>query len=188
MATTTKLLTAEEFWLLPSTELRRELVRGEVAEAMPTGGKHSAIVITFGALLHRWADVNDAGVVGTGAGFILDRDPDLVRALDLYFVRAERLPDGEPPDAFYELAPDFAVEVVSPSETAEGVEEKVRDYLAAGTALVALVYPRTRRLIAHAADGSARTYREDETFSAPQVLPGFSCRVAELFSRAARRG
>ena len=81
-----------------------------------------------------------------------------------------------------ELAPDFAVEVISPSETAEEVQEKVRDYLAAGTALVVLAYPRTRLLVAHAPDGSARTYREDETFTAPTVLPGFSCHVAELFT------
>ncbi len=149
---------------------------------MPTGGEHSVVVIAFGSLLRHWAKEHNAGIVGTEAGFVLDRGPDVVRAPDLYFVRAERLPGGRIPVQFYDLVPDLAVEVISPSETAEGVQEKVRDYLAAGSNLVVLVYPRTRLLIAHAADGSSRTYREDEVFSDPTVLPGFSCRVAELFT------
>ena len=83
-----------------------------------------------------------------------------------------RLPAGRPSTRFYDFAPDLAVEVISPSETAEEVQEKVRDYLAAGSSLVVLVYPRTRLLIAHATDGSSRTYREDEVFSDAAVLPG----------------
>jgi Uma2 family endonuclease len=122
------------------------------------------------------------GVVGIRAGFILARNPDTVLGPDLYFVRTDRLPGGRIPVQFYDLAPDLAVEVISPSETAEGVQERVRDYLAAGSSLVVLVYPRTRLLIAHTADGSSRTYREDEAFSDPAVLPEFSCRVAELFA------
>lgn len=180
--TTARLLTADEFWLLAESEMRRELVRGEVVETMPVGGEHSVIVINFAIVLGSWAKVNGAGVVGTEAGFILDHDPDVVRAADLYFVRADRLPAGRAPARFYNLAPDFAVEVVSPSETAEEVQEKVRDYLAAGTALVVVLYPRTRILVAHVTDGSAHTYREDEMFAAPTVLPGFSCRVGDLFA------
>jgi Uma2 family endonuclease len=176
------LLTAEDFWRVPDNGKRLELVRGEVVETMPAGGEHSFIAGNFVILLGHWAKAGGTGIVGTEAGFILDRDPDVVRAPDLYFLRADRLPAGRVPVQFYNLAPDLAVEVISPSETAEGIQEKVRDYLAAGSSLVVLVYPRTRLLIAHAADGSSRTYREDEVFSDPAVLLGFSCRVAELFS------
>lgn len=180
--TTTKLLTAEEFWLLPDGEMRLELVRGEVAEAMPTGAEHSGILANFFLALFLWAKEQSAGMVSTEAGFILDRNPDIVRAPDLYFVRADRLPDGRLPVKFYDFAPDLAVEIILPSETAADVQGKMRDYLAAGTALVVLVYPRTRTLIAHAADGSARTYRDDETFTAPVLLPGFTCPVAKIFA------
>ena len=180
--TAAKLLTAEEFWHVPDNGKRLELIRGEVVETMPTGGEHSIIVIAFGTLLRLWAKEHNAGYVGTEAGFILDRDPDVVRAADLYFIRADRLPAGHVPVQFYNLAPDLAVEVIAPSETAEEVQEKVRDYLAAGSSLVVLVYPRTRLLIAHATDGSSRTYREDEIFSDAMVLLGFSCHVAELFT------
>ena len=181
--TAAKLLTAEEFWHLPDNEKRLELVRGEVVETMPTNGEHGAIVGMFISLLIQWARTASAGVVGTETGFILDSDPDIVRAPDVHFVRASRLPAGRPSTRFYGFAPDLAVEVISPSETAEEVQEKVRDYLAAGSSLVVLVYPRTRLLIAHAADGSSRTYREEEEFSDAMVLPGFSCRVAELFTQ-----
>jgi Uma2 family endonuclease len=181
-AAATTLLTADDFWHLPDNGKRLELVRGEVVETMPTNGEHGAIVGMFIFFLIQWARPTGAGIAGTETGFILDRDPDVVRAPDVHFVRAERLPMGRPSRQFYDLAPDLAVEVISPSETAEGVQEKVRDYLAAGSSLAVLVYPRTRLLIAHAADGSSRTYREDEVFSDATVLPGFSCRVAEVFT------
>lgn len=181
-APATTLLTAEQFWHLPDNGKRLELVRGEVVETMPTNGKHGAIVGMFIFFLIQWTRTTGAGVVGTETGFILDHDPDVVRAPDVHFVRADRLPEGQPSERFYDFAPDLAVEVISPSETAEEVQEKVRDYLAAGSSLVVLVYPRTRLLIAHTPDGAARTYREGEEFSDPAVLPGFSCRVAELFT------
>jgi Uma2 family endonuclease len=181
-ATATTLLTAEEFWHLPDNGKRSELVRGEVVETMPTNGEHGAIVGMFIFFLIQWTRATGAGVVGTETGFILDHDPDIVRAPDVHFVRASRLPAGRPSMRFYDFAPDLAVEVISPSETAEEVQEKVRDYLAAGSSLVVLVYPRARLLIAHSTNGSSRTYREDEEFSDPTVLPEFSCRVAELFA------
>jgi Uma2 family endonuclease len=181
-ATTTKLLTAEEFSLLPETELRRSLVHGEVVETMPTSGSHGVTAGRFFKALILWADASNAGAAGFESGFILDRDPDVVRGPDVYFVRAERIPDGIVPNTFWDIAPDLAVEIVSPSETATGIREKVQDYLAAGTALVVVIYPKTRELVAHTPDGLARTYRSDETFTAPDVLPGFSCAVAELFA------
>jgi Uma2 family endonuclease len=179
--TTAKLLTAEEFSLLPETAMRRSLVRGEVVETMPTSGTHGVIAGKFFKALILWSDAANAGAAGFESGFILERDPDVVRAPDVYFIRAERIPAGIIPNTFWDVAPDLAVEIVSPSETANEIREKVQDYLSAGTALVVVIYPKTRELIAHTPDGLARTYRDDEVFTAPEVLPGFSCRVGELF-------
>ncbi|HYO49120.1 MAG TPA: Uma2 family endonuclease, partial [Chloroflexia bacterium] len=66
-------------------------------------------------------------------------------------------------------------------ETADEVREKVRDFLAAGKPLVWTVYPRTGEVIVHTADGLARTYSADDLLEHPDVLPGFSCKVVELF-------
>ena len=182
MATAAKLMTAEEFWLLPETEMRRSLVRGEVEETMPPGARHGTIAIAFAMFLRQWAQEHQAGVIGGESGFILARDPDVVRGPDVYFVRAERVPADGVPEAFWHLAPDLAIEVVSPSETAQEVRDKGQDFLAAGTPLVWVAYPKSREVVAHTPDNLARTYRADATLTAPDVLPGFSCRVADLFA------
>lgn len=182
MATAIKLLTAEEFWLLPDTEMHRDLIRGEVVETMPPGGRHGATAALFTSRVQNWSIEHHAGIVGVESGFVLGRTPDIVRAPDIYFVRADRIPEDGVPEAFWELAPDLAVEVVSPSESAQDVREKVRDYLDAGTPLVWVAYPRTREVIAHTADGLARTHRGDDLLTNPDVLPGFSCPVQELFA------
>jgi Uma2 family endonuclease len=183
MSTTeTKLLTAEEFWLLPDTEMRRSLVRGEVVEEMPVGGEHAGLAVLFVLNLALWARQHDAGWIGVEGGFILARGPDLVRAPDVAFVRKERLPAGGAPKTFWELAPDLAVEIVSPSETATEVRDKVADYLAAGTPLVLVAYPARREIVAHTPDDLARTYHAADIFTAPDVLPGFSRPVADFFA------
>jgi Uma2 family endonuclease len=182
MATATQPLTAEEFWLLPDTEMQRSLIRGDVVEAMLPGGRHGITASLFCNRVQNWAIEQRAGIVGVESGFILQRHPDIVRGPDVYFVRAERIPEDGVPEAFWELAPDLAIEVVSPSESAEDVREKVRDYLVAGTALVWVAYPRTREVVAHTPDDLARTFRSDDLLTAPDVLPGFSCVVKELFA------
>jgi Uma2 family endonuclease len=180
--TVAKLLTAEEFWLLPDTEMRRSLVRGEVVEEMPVGGEHAGLAVLFVRYLDRWAEESDAGWVGVEAGFILARNPDVVRGADVAFVRKERLPAGGAPKAFWELAPDLAVEIISPSESANDIRDKVADYLAAGTPLVLVAYPARREIIAHTPDDLARTYHADDTFTAPDVLPGFARPVRDFFA------
>ena len=104
-----------------------------------------------------------------------------MRGPDVFYVAPERVPDEGAPEAFWSVAPDLAVEVVSSSETAGDVREKARDYLAAGTPLVWVVYPRTREVVVHTPDGLARTYGADAVLEGFDVLPGFRCAVAELF-------
>ncbi|MEI7770433.1 MAG: Uma2 family endonuclease [Chloroflexales bacterium] len=133
MSTKIHLLTAEEFAALPGSR-HQELVFGEVVEIMPPGGSHGKIALRIGKLLDNWAEKGQAGVVGVESGFILARDPDLVRGPDAYYVRAERVPTEGVPDGFWNIAPDLAIEVVSPGDTADEVEAKVFEYLAAGSA------------------------------------------------------
>jgi Uma2 family endonuclease len=179
---TQTLTTAEELLRMPDSGMRRELVRGEVVETMPPGGVHGIIVIALGALLRLWAKNGPKGYVGTESGFVLERDPDIVRSPDVFFVSAARLPESGIPTGFWELAPDLAVEIVSPGDTADEVRAKVSEYLVAGTQMVWVVYPRTREVVAHTPDGIARTFGVDATLDAPDVLPGFSGPVVEIFS------
>lgn len=82
---------------------------------------------------------------------------------------------------FLRGAPDLAVEVVSPSNRAGDIQEKVREYLGAGGSQVWVVYPRTRSIAVHASPGGARVLGEDDTLHGGDLLPGLSVPVVELF-------
>jgi Uma2 family endonuclease len=103
-----------------------------------------------------------------------------VRAADVGYVAKERIPQSGIPETFWNLAPDLAVEVVSPNETADEVQDRVRDYLTAGTPLVWVVYPGLAQVMVYTPDGLARVLQEQDRLEYLQ-LPGFSCPVAELF-------
>lgn len=178
---TQTLLTADDLWEMPPGTMQRELVRGELIETMPPGVKHGKIAVRLSSLLLDWADSGAGGHVGVESGFKLARDPDTVRGPDVYYISAARMPDTDVPTGFSEIAPDLAVEVVSPGQTAEAVQDKVSDYLQAGTRLVWVIYPRRRQVVAHTPDGLARTYDSPTLLASEDVLPGFSCSVAGLF-------
>lgn len=94
----------------------------------------------------------------------------------------ERWPGGHRPDSgFLSLAPDVVVEVVSPGNSAEELEEKVREYLRAGVRLVWVAYPRPRRVYAYHPDGTAVVYGLGTNLPGEDVLPGFSVPVDQLF-------
>ena len=121
-------------------------------------------------------------VFAAGAGFILRRNPDTVRAPDASFVTGDRLPEGDLPLGYLELAPDLAVEVASPSDSARDIQEKVADWLRAGTRLVWVIYPATRSATIHVSDDRFEEVSEEGTLLGEHVIPGFACDLSELFS------
>ena len=76
-----QLMTAEEFWLLPDNGMQRALVRGEVVEMVPPGAQHGGVASEMDFRLRSWAKSGPGGWVGVESGFILARDPDVVRRL-----------------------------------------------------------------------------------------------------------
>jgi Uma2 family endonuclease len=108
-------------------------------------------------------------------------EPDKVRRADVSFIRFGRLTREQPPEGHIRLAPDLAVEVVSPNDLAYDVDSKVEDYLQAGVRLVWVVNPVTRTVRVHRPDGPGATLRADDELTGGDVLPGFSCRIRELF-------
>ncbi len=182
MAETRTLMTAEELLRLPDDGRRYELVAGELIEMAPAGGEHGYVA---GQVIHWLGSFRGtAGIKGAlfapGTGFLLARDPDTVRAPDVAYVGPERLVQARVA-GYPELAPDLVVEVISPGDTAEEVHERVMEWLGAGARLVWALYPRPRSVVAHRPGGEARVLQADDTLDAEPVLPGFSCRVAELF-------
>jgi Uma2 family endonuclease len=178
---TETLLTAADLWRMSESLTRRELIRGTLRETVPPGALHASIAVKLSMYLCLWALQQKAGSVGVGAGFVLARNPDTVRAPDIAYVSASHIPVDGIPEGFWSQAPDLAVEIVSPGESADAVRANVTDYLEAGTYLVWLVYPRRREVLAHTADGLIRTVSANDMLDHPAVLPGFACSVGALF-------
>jgi len=158
-----------------------ELVRGELVEMTPVGQEHGYVVLTLGSWMRSHVVDRKLGVVYTDVGFKLFRDPDTVRGPDIAFVSASRVGPGIPKD-FFTGAPDLAVEVVSPWDKAGELQEKIREYLAAGARLVWLVDPKSRTVTAYHPSGAAQVYSGEQSVPGEDVLPEFSFRPADLFS------
>ena len=162
---------------------RTELVRGDLVVMAPAGGRHGHIANTIAYLLTESTRAGQGGMVfAAETGFLLRRDPDTVRAPDAAFIAAGRLAEGEPPPGFLELAPDLAVEVVSPSDSPAAVGGKVQDWLEAGTRLVWVVYPESRSVTVHRQTGQPEELSEADVLSGFPALPEFAVAVRDLFA------
>jgi Uma2 family endonuclease len=177
-----RILTAEELLTLPDDGNRYELVRGELVCMAATGGRHGIIASRVDYRLRNFVEAHELGeVCAAETGFRLAQNPDTVRAPDVSFIARERLPSGEVPEGYWPFAPDLAVEVVSPSDRSDDVLAKVQEYLRAGTRLVWVFHPRTKAVMVYRANGEVLLVQGQEELSGEEVLPGFHCRVNELF-------
>jgi Uma2 family endonuclease len=178
---TTKLMTAEELEQLEDDGYRYDLIDGKLIRMAPAGRRQGKVEVTF--TVHLWNFVNQGNlgeVYGAETGFILARNPDVVLGPDVSFVRSERLPPDDL-EGYLPLAPDLAVEVISPSDRRGQIERKVVKYLEAGVPLLVLVYPRRRTLVVHRPGQPPETLGERDTFNGGDVLPGFRLAVAQIF-------
>ena len=107
----------------------------------------------------------------------------LVRRPDVSLLVAAHLPEGDLPEGMSRRPPDLAVEVVSPSNTAAEIDQRVGEYLAAGTGEVWVLYPRTRTAVVFRIDGVVLRHAEDGELDGGDVLPGFRASVRSFFSR-----
>jgi len=120
-------------------------------------------------------------VFGAETGFFVARDPDTVLAPDIAFIRADRLPPPEDLIGFVPVAPDLAVEIVSPSNSETEMADTVQDYLDAGVALVVVGRPRPRTITLHAPGQPVRILSEGDVLDFGDVLPGLRLAVADIF-------
>ena len=181
-------ITAEELFELPDDGGRCELVNGEIIRMTPTGAEHGVVTALIGHLIQEFVTAHAFGLCcGSETGFILQRDPDVVRAPDAAFVASGRIPETGVPVGYWPFAPDLAVEVVSPSDRLADVHAKIVDYLAAGTRLVWLVEPETRMVHVYRSARQVDVLGMDDVLDGGDVLPGFRSPVRNLFPRIAHR-
>ena len=177
MATKT-FLTLEQFEQLPDDGMHHELDEGQLIATPPAFGEHGQIHAATGSILRSFVRSRSLGLVFLKTGFRLSRNT--VRAPDVSFVRAERAKALDLKRRF-ECAPDLAIEIISPSETAKEIAHKVGQYLQAGSA-VWVVYPDDRTVHVFETSKNARVLEGDDLLEAPNLLPRFSVRVSDLFA------
>ena len=107
--------------------------------------------------------------------------PRKVRRADVSFIRLERLPEGPTAEGYLTIAPDLAVEVLSPNDLAYEVDKKVMEYLGAGVSLIWVINPVARTVLIRRRNGTVDWLCEHDELSGEDVLPGFVCRVSSLF-------
>ncbi len=174
-------VTADELLQLKLPGRRVELVNGRLVVREPAGFDHGYVTWKLADRLSEYLRGKDLGILcAAETGFILSREPDTVRALDIAFIRGERVPEPRP-KGYAELAPDLVVEVLSPDDRPGAVLAKVGDWLDAGTPLVWVVDPERRRVRIYRHDASESVVTGAAALNGEDVLPGFSCEVESIF-------
>jgi len=182
--TTVKLLTAEEFFELPNPKdgSKQELVRGEIITMPGPGFEHGEVQANVCFAIKTFLKANPIGRVFVESGLITDRKPDTVRGPDVSYYSKERLPLDKRVVAYHDQAADLCVEVVSPSNTMKQLKAKAKEYLFAGVRLVWIADPEDRSVTIVVDPLESRNLETDATLDGGDVLPGFSCKVADLFA------
>jgi Uma2 family endonuclease len=175
-----RLSTADELLTMPDDGMRHELVDGELLVFPPPGARHGRVQGVVYRLLSSYVEERGLGIVFVEVGFVLKRSPDMVRAPDVSFLPADRVPAAGLPDGYLDGPPDLAVEVISPSDTLYEVEDKIAQYMAAGTRLAWVINPHRRTVAVHAPGAPVHVLAEDDTVDAADVVPEFRCAVREF--------
>jgi Uma2 family endonuclease len=194
--------TPEDLLTMPGGE-NFELVNGRLVERHRTSPSvqmedHMGFVsdLVAGRLFQRLANFYDEHPLGwalmpNSGGFQgFPGSSRLVRKPDVAFVRYGRFPGEQLPLGHAQLAPDLAVEVVSPNDTYEEVIEKIEEYLHAGVRLVWVISPHNHTIRVYRVNGSSHSLRENDELDGEDVVPGFRCPVRDLFPqpRPAKNG
>jgi Uma2 family endonuclease len=181
-ATGQRRYTPEDLLTMPDGD-RYELVDGRLVEHTMSAWS-SYVAGELHARLREFARTNRRGwVFPEGTTFQCFPDaPGKVRKADVSYIKAESLsPEQATTEGHLGVAPDLAVEVVSPNDLAYDVDEKVQEYLRAGVRLVWVVNPQARTVEVHPPGRPGAILRENDVLGGEEVLPGFQCRVGELF-------
>lgn len=181
--TATNRMTAEMLEVMPHNDRRLELIRGELKEHMPTGGEHGVFTHRLSARLGVFVEDHDLGeVFAAETGFIVDRNPDSVRAPDIAFIGAMRLEQlGNVPRGFIPIAPDLVAETISPSDLYSESHEKALMWLEFGVRVVLLLDPRKANITMYRSKKDIAVLENGDTLEFDDVVSGFRISVAQIF-------
>jgi Uma2 family endonuclease len=176
-----RLMTIAEFIALPDDGRRRELVRGRVVEMPQPKPIHGFVCLEIAARLREFVKSRNLGRVATESGLVTEREPDSMRGPDISYYSYERVAAGKVPDEYLDVRPELVVEVLSTFDRWPRVLEKIVNYLDAGVVAVCIVDPEIQTVEVHTANEKVRHLTRSDVLTVPEVLPEFSCNVADLF-------
>lgn len=182
MSTEVALITPEDLLRMGDAGKGYELVNGELREI-----KMSARSSRVGGEVYRrlgnYCDSSPGWAFPPETGFrCFVEEPGQVRKPDAAYIKLDRFSrEVYEEDGWIEVTPDLVVEVVSPNDKAEDLQDKLKEWLNAGVRLLWVVYPSTRQILAYRSDKTTALFEISDTLTAPDLLPGFSCPVADLF-------
>ena len=188
-AAATSLMTLEEFLALPDDGIQRDLINGVLREypgktVTRRNRRHSRVEAKIAYLLNSWLMLQPVprGEIHSGeVGCILRRDPDATVGIDVAYFSAEVIARSSDATTMIEGAPVLAVEILSPSDTQEDVDEKIDEYLANGTALVWIVDPHFQTVRIHRRGEQPILFNLQQELAGDPHLPGFRTPVTAIF-------
>ena len=160
-----------------------EVVNGQIVEEPPLGAREVNIATILTTLLGHHVMTNKLGRMATEGLFILQSDPRLRRRPDVAFVSTERWPLARPvpAGAAWDVIPDLAIEVISPTDRATEVQDKIAEYLRAGVRQVWVVYVGQALMMVYDSPTQIRVLQRADTLDAAAILPGFQVALTEVF-------
>jgi Uma2 family endonuclease len=184
---TVRVMTTEELLALPDDGMERWLIGGQLRERPMTVRNrwHSRILGRITHLLWNWLEKQPEprGEILVGeAGCRLRRQPDTTVGIDLAYISAELAARETKDTTLIDGVPILAVEILSPSDTAEDIDEKVDSYLSAGVALVWIVDPHDRTVLVYRPGAEPELFNVRQELSGASDLAGFCIPVAEIFT------
>src|SRR5215216_172474 len=171
MSQAMRLVTAAELQRM-GEKSRYELVKGQLVAMSPVDYGHGATVVRFILILGQYLRDHPLGEMVTEVGFVLESNPDTVRAPDIAFVRNDRVTAFRGP-GFPHGVPDVAIEVLSPDDRAGEVAAKVKQYLRTGVSVVIVMDPRKKSAAIHRpAEAPVVLRGDDAVVEMGDLLPG----------------
>jgi Uma2 family endonuclease len=181
------LMTADELQALPEDGIDRELIRGQLRERPMTRRNrwHSSVESLICRMLGNWLanQPEPRGQVVSGeAGFLLSRNPDTAVGIDVAYVSPE-VATAEPSAPYFPGPPVLAVEILSPSDKQEEIDEKIQLYMETGVPIVWVVHPRFKTITVYQPNAEPKMFSGKAELTAEPHLPGLRISLPDLFER-----
>ena len=159
-----------------------EVVEGKLVEKT-VGARDIEIAGILGQYLGMFARTHRLGRALIEFIFRIDKAKDLQRRPDVAYVSDASWPVRRrvPDVAVWDMVPDMAIEIVSPTNTADHVQEKIHEYFAAGVRRVWVVYPRQQEIYVYASPTEIQVLQLGHDLDGGDLIPGFRLPLAALF-------